>query len=100
MTPVRDCNRIGVKAAAIAAAVSAAMVTVAAGPALSQVAEGAFPSGKRCQVVRTCNFSRGGSYRGCLSSYSCRQCRFVMENCRIGGATGRCRKLKCSWGGR
>ena len=32
-------------------------------------------SQRDCQTIRTCNFARGGSYRGCLSSYSCRVCR-------------------------
>jgi hypothetical protein len=51
-----------------------------------------------CQTIRTCNFRRGGSYRGCLSSYSCRVCRFVRVSCKgLGGGT--CRKLRCTWGG-
>jgi hypothetical protein len=50
-----------------------------------------------CQTIRTCNFRRGGSYRGCLSSYSCRVCRFVRVSCR--GAAGTCQMLRCGWGG-
>jgi hypothetical protein len=50
-----------------------------------------------CQTIRTCNFRRGGSYRGCLSSYSCRVCRFVRVSCR--GGAGTCQKLRCGWGG-
>jgi hypothetical protein len=49
-----------------------------------------------CQTVRTCNFRRGGSYRGCLSSYSCRVCRFVRVSCS-GGRT--CSIMRCGWGG-
>jgi hypothetical protein len=49
-----------------------------------------------CQTVRTCNFRRGGSYRGCLSSYSCRVCRFVQVSC---GGARTCQKLRCGWGG-
>ena len=33
--------------------------------------------GKDCHVILTCNFKRSASVRGCLSSYSCRQCSFV-----------------------
>jgi hypothetical protein len=48
----------------------------------------------------TCNFKRGGHWRGCLSSYSCRSCRFVSAPCAIGGAKGRvCRRLDCDWSG-
>ena len=50
-----------------------------------------------CQTVRTCNFRRGGSYRGCLSSYSCRVCRFVRVSSK--GASGSCQMLRCGWGG-
>jgi hypothetical protein len=53
---------------------------------------------RHCQTVLTCNFKPGGSYRGCLSSYSCRQCRFVTASCTIGNAKGTCRKIKCGWG--
>ena len=51
-----------------------------------------------CQTIRTCNFRKGGSYRGCLSSYSCRVCRFVKVSCR-GQRGGTCQKLRCGWGG-
>lgn len=53
-----------------------------------------------CQTLLTCQFARGGSYRGCVSSYSCRRCDFVTSKCTIAGVRGKvCRKLKCSWGG-
>ncbi|HEY7669999.1 MAG TPA: hypothetical protein VH852_05105 [Hyphomicrobium sp.] len=50
-----------------------------------------------CQTIRTCNFRRGGSYRGCLSSYSCRECRFVQGSCKGLGRRGVCRRLVCTW---
>jgi hypothetical protein len=51
-----------------------------------------------CQTVTTCNFKRGGSYRGCLSSYTCRKCSFVPSRCSIAGASGRvCERLVCTW---
>ncbi len=52
-----------------------------------------------CQTVRTCNFARNGAVRGCLSSYTCRTCRFVPTRCSIGASTGPCRRLVCTWGG-
>ncbi len=51
-----------------------------------------------CQTVVNCNFRRGGQFRGCVSSFSCRRCRFVATKCRIGNDRRACRKLKCSWG--
>jgi hypothetical protein len=51
-------------------------------------------AGKFCTVVRSCNFSRKAAVRGCLSSYSCRQCDFVK---RCSG--GRCEwRSRCGWG--
>ncbi len=52
-----------------------------------------------CRTVTTCRFVKGGRYRGCVSSYSCRVCRFVTSTCKIGGSRGKCRRLRCSWGG-
>jgi hypothetical protein len=51
-----------------------------------------------CQTVTTCRFTKGGSYRGCLSSYSCRVCRFVSASCDIAGRGKRCQRLRCFWG--
>jgi hypothetical protein len=51
-----------------------------------------------CQTVRTCNFSRTGAVRGCLSSYTCRTCRTVRVRCSLPGQR-RCEKLVCGWGG-
>lgn len=68
------------------------------GPAAAQEGPGGFINPQRdCQTIRTCNYRRGGSYRGCLSSYSCRVCRFVPVSCR--GRRGTCQKLRCTWGG-
>ena len=51
-----------------------------------------------CQTLRTCNFTRNGQPRGCLSSYTCRTCRMLPVKCNIGGRTV-CREMVCSWGG-
>ena len=50
-----------------------------------------------CQTITTCRFTQGGSYRGCLSSYSCRVCKFVPARCQI-GSNKRCHKVRCVWG--
>jgi len=55
--------------------------------------------GRDCQVVRACNYGRGGSYRGCLSSFTCRVCRFVPSRCIVDGAQRVCQRMRCSWGG-
>lgn len=78
---------------AIALAMSAAMHP----PASAQPA--AVNPGRDCQVVRTCNFARGSEVRGCLSSYTCRTCRFVKARCAVGNRSGRCEELVCRWGG-
>jgi hypothetical protein len=58
---------------------------------------GPFNAQRDCQTIRTCNFGRGGTYRGCLSSYSCRRCHFERVACNgLGGGT--CQKLRCTWG--
>ena len=51
-----------------------------------------------CQTLLSCNFTKGGKYRGCVSSYSCRVCRFVRAKCTVGARRGVCEKLVCSWG--
>ena len=55
--------------------------------------------GRDCQVVRSCNFARGGAYRGCLSSYTCRVCRFVASPCFVDGSRRVCQRMRCTWGG-
>ena len=55
-------------------------------------------SQRDCQTIRTCNYRSGGSYRGCLSSYSCRVCRFVRTACSIDGTRKTCQQMKCAWG--
>ena len=59
---------------------------------------GAINPNRDCQTVLTCNFRRNGQVRGCLSSYSCRQCRFVKARCSVGQTRGTCRRLVCDWG--
>ena len=59
---------------------------------------GSINPGRDCQTIVNCRFTKGGSYRGCVSSYSCRVCSFVPSSCRITGARGRCQKLRCTWG--
>jgi hypothetical protein len=71
------------------------------GTSVAQVGPGGILNPQRdCQTIRTCNYRRGGSYRGCLSTYSCRVCRFVASSCRgMGSGRRYCQKLRCTWGG-
>jgi hypothetical protein len=54
---------------------------------------------RNCQTIRNCQYTKGGSFRGCVSSYSCRACRFVPAKCTVGTAVGVCRRQVCDWGG-
>jgi hypothetical protein len=65
--------------------------------ASAQQAVGVDP-GRDCQTVRTCNFTRSGRVRGCLSSYTCRICRLVTARCTLAGRS-RCQEVVCTWGG-
>ena len=70
-----------------------------AGPVLAQEGPGgAINPGRDCQTITTCNFTKGGSFRGCVSSYSCRVCRFVAASCVVGGTRKRCFQSVCTWG--
>ena len=54
---------------------------------------------KDCQTVRTCNFARGAQVRGCLSSFSCRTCRFVPAGTRIeNGRRVQNQVIRCGFG--
>lgn len=72
-----------------------------AAPVSAQQAVGIDP-GRDCQTIRTCNFSRTGAYRGCLSSYTCRTCRMVSVRCtgsEVASGRRQCQQFVCSWGG-
>ena len=62
-------------------------------------ATGAPPSRKDCQTIRTCNFARDADVRGCLSSYSCRTCRFVRRCQSISGQRICNYQSECGWRG-
>lgn len=77
---------------------TALMVTSAA-PVMAQEGPGGLINpGRDCQTVTNCRFAKGGRFRGCVSSFSCRVCRFVTSRCKIGAKSGKCRRLRCSWG--
>jgi len=78
----------------------AGLMLVGAGGAAAQEGPGGLINPQRdCQTIRSCNYRRGGEYRGCVSSYSCRVCRYVRGSCKGLGRRGVCRKLRCTWGG-
>lgn len=88
-------------AAIFAAPLLLVMLASISTPASAQTI-GTDPSNKRCQTLLTCNYSRGGTYRGCLSSYTCRICRPQRVRCTASDlASGRrqCTELVCTWGG-
>lgn len=76
------------------AVVAATSMAVTADTARAQTVN----PGRDCQTITTCQFRKGGSYRGCLSSYSCRVCRYVASSCVIGGTRKRCHRSVCTWG--
>lgn len=78
------------------------LVMSAAAPVSAQGVTGTDPRNRRCQTLLTCNYTRGGVYRGCLSSYTCRTCRPQPVRCSasdIASGRTRCTELVCSWGG-
>jgi hypothetical protein len=83
----------------VAAGLTAALLMLGSvsSPVIAQQSVGVDP-GRDCQTVRTCNFSRTGRVRGCLSSYTCRTCRLVTARCAFAGRT-RCQEVVCTWGG-
>ncbi len=69
-----------------------------ASPSSAQTSGPISKSQRDCQTVLQCNFRRGGVYRGCISSYSCRRCRLVRSRkCQRVDGRRVCRKLVCSW---
>lgn len=88
---MRSIRAILLAAAAVAAVTLGVPATAMAQPA-------GLDAGKDCHTIRKCNYRAGGSFRGCISSYSCRQCQFVASNCTIDGQRRVCRQLRCSWG--
>jgi hypothetical protein len=76
------------------------LAAVASAPASAQSTQGNGVDPQRnCQTIRSCRFERGGSFRGCLSSYTCRTCRPVTARCEIGGRSQNCQRMICTWGG-
>jgi hypothetical protein len=50
-----------------------------------------------CMTILKCNYVQGGSFRGCISSYSCKTCRMVPAKCTVRGERT-CQKVTCGWG--
>jgi hypothetical protein len=79
----------------------ASLMTIAAlalTPAATVQAAG-LEAGKICQVIRSCNFARNAEVRGCLSSYSCRQCQMVRKGTVVVNGIRRSEwRSVCDWG--
>jgi hypothetical protein len=71
-------------------------VSALPGPVHAQAT--ASDANRDCQTIRRCNFSRTGSFRGCISAYSCRSCRLIPARCTIGNRSANCRQMRCNWG--
>jgi hypothetical protein len=71
--------------------------TLGLAPSPAEAQNGINPN-RDCQTLLTCRFTRGGIYRGCLSSYSCRICRLVAAPCSIGPGSRVCHRMQCTWG--
>jgi hypothetical protein len=75
------------------------LAVIGPAPVVAQEGPGdSISPGRDCQTIRTCNFNRGGSFRGCISSYSCRTCQLVAQRCSIGPVSRNCRQMRCTWG--
>lgn len=94
--------RLGWLAAFLGAPFLLLLVMSVTAPVSAQEATGTDPRNRHCQTLLTCNYTRGGVYRGCLSSYTCRTCRPQPVRCSasdIASGRTRCTELVCSWGG-
>ncbi|MDX2258866.1 MAG: hypothetical protein NW205_08115 [Hyphomicrobiaceae bacterium] len=95
---LRGTSMHGARRALMAALVMAGGLLPLSPASAQEGPGGAINPGRDCKTIRTCNYARGGSYLGCVSSYSCRVCRFVPSRCDIDGSRRSCQRLSCSWG--
>jgi hypothetical protein len=72
---------------------AAVLFMAAVGNASAQVPDAT----RDCQTLLKCNYAKGGSFRGCISAYTCKTCRFVPAKCTVAGER-RCHKMQCGWG--
>jgi hypothetical protein len=81
------------------AMVPLALVAITSMAQAQAVAPG-IDAGRDCQTIRRCNFTKVGTFRGCISAYSCRTCKIDRANCTFNVGAGRkvCSSLTCSWG--
>ena len=89
----------GMKRVLASAVAALSLAAVSATTHAQSVAPG-IDAGRDCQTIRRCNFTKVGTFRGCISAYSCRTCRIDRANCTFDAGTGRksCSALTCSWG--
>ena len=77
---------------------AASLACAVVAPVPEAAAQVGLDPNRDCQTLLTCSFTRGGIYRGCLSSYSCRTCNLVATRCRIDPGSRVCRQMRCTWG--
>ena len=85
--------RLGARLAVVCVAAILLSSALPTGVARAQ----AFGATRDCQTLLKCNYAKGGSFRGCISVYTCKTCRFVSAKCSVRGETT-CRRLQCGWG--
>lgn len=92
-------DRTSLRPASLFIGAIAMLLVVGATPGQAQMGPSGLVNPNRdCQTILRCNFTRNGSYRGCISAYSCRVCRLVREQCAVGNISANCQRMRCSWG--
>ena len=81
---------VGLAAALVVSSVDGSWAQVGPGGLIDPIRD--------CQTIRQCRYTKGGSFRGCISTYTCKVCRMVPAKCEIGGRTQNCREMRCGWG--
>ena len=94
----RARRRFALNVMAVMASLGVAAAMTLSLSAQAQAQQAGVNTSRDCQTLRTCNFTRNGKPRGCLSSYTCRTCKMVAVKCNIGGRTV-CSEMVCRWGG-
>ena len=94
---MRGVARLAAKLSLLVACAAVSGAAMSRAAMAQENAAGVDPS-RDCKTIRTCNFSRHGRVRGCLSSYSCRTCHMVRTRCNLAGRRY-CQQLVCNWGG-
>ena len=76
-----------------------AIATAMLSPTTTRAQSAGAEQGRHCQTLLTCRYRRGGRFRGCISSFTCRTCRFSRQRCRTVNGRRVCTyPVRCGWG--